>query len=73
MLRRDGFRSWEEPLIRLYPDGPMLVRGVVPIVDEDGATLRLRRKVVAFCRCGRSRMTPLCDGSHQRRRQMAPA
>jgi hypothetical protein len=73
MSRRERSRSSEEPEIRLYPDGPMLVRGAVSLVDQDGKELCSRRKVVAICRCGRSRMSPLCDGSHQRWKRPTPA
>ena len=60
-------RSIQQPRISVYPDGPMLVRGDVTLVDQDGNEFCARRKVVALCRCGRSRLTPLCDGSHQRK------
>jgi CDGSH-type Zn-finger protein len=50
--------------VRAYPDGPFLVRGPVTIVDGDGREIRVRRRVVALCRCGRSRRQPLCDGTH---------
>lgn len=73
MLRRERSRTRGEPQIRLYPDGPMLVSGAVPLIDQDGNEVCSRRKVVALCRCGRSRMTPLCDGSHQRRKRPASA
>jgi CDGSH-type Zn-finger protein len=52
------------PSVSVYRDGPILIRGPVRIVDEDGIELEVRREVVALCRCGRSRMKPLCDGSH---------
>lgn len=60
-------RAIDQPQIRVYPDGPLLVRGGVSLLDQDGNEVCGRRKVVALCRCGRSRLTPLCDGSHQRR------
>ena len=63
-VRRDGTRSSRGPEIRAYPDGPFLVRGPVTIVDGDGRELHVRRRVVALCRCGRSRRQPLCDGTH---------
>jgi len=53
-----------EPTIRVYREGPLLVRGPVVILDEDGQRLDIRRAVVPLCRCGRSRSKPLCDGSH---------
>jgi CDGSH-type Zn-finger protein len=55
----------EPPRIRVYPDGPLLVRGGFSLLDEGGNEVGGRRKVVALCRCGRSRLAPLCDGSHQ--------
>ena len=53
-----------EPSITVYRSGPLLVRGDVRIVDEDGSEVTLRRAVVPLCRCGRSRTKPVCDGSH---------
>ena len=52
------------PSVTAYRDGPFLVRGPVVLVDEDGEELCVRREVVALCRCGRSRIKPICDGSH---------
>lgn len=54
--------------IRAYPNGPFLVRGPVVVQDDDGSPLDSSRPVLALCRCGRSRMAPLCDGSHTVRR-----
>lgn len=50
--------------IRPYPDGPFLVRGPIRLLGEDGEEVEVRRRVVALCRCGRSRLQPLCDGTH---------
>ncbi len=50
--------------IRPYPDGPFLVRGPIRLLREDGEELEIRRRVIALCRCGRSRLQPLCDGTH---------
>jgi len=49
--------------IALFPNGPLLVRGDVELVDSDGAVL-LRDTRLALCRCGLSDNKPLCDGSH---------
>ena len=62
--RPDGARGSRAAEIRAYPDGPFLVRGPVTIVDGDGREVHVRRRVVALCRCGRSRLQPLCDGTH---------
>ena len=53
------------PTIQAYREGPLLVRGPVVIIDEDGRPLDSRRPVVPLCRCGRSRSKPLCDGAHE--------
>ncbi len=62
-----------ETLITPYRDGPLLVRGPVRIEDQDGNEIRVEREVVALCRCGRSRLKPLCDGSHKLSRFRAPS
>jgi CDGSH-type Zn-finger protein len=51
--------------IRVYPDGPYLVRGAFELVDADGTRTGIRRRTIALCRCGRSRTAPFCDGTHQ--------
>jgi CDGSH-type Zn-finger protein len=47
-----------------YRDGPLLVRGDFEIVDQDGNVIDARRRTIALCRCGRSRLRPFCDGTH---------
>ena len=54
-----------ETLITFYRDGPLLVRGPVRIQDQDGSEITIERETVALCRCGKSRLKPLCDGSHK--------
>ena len=49
--------------VRAYPEGPLIVRGDVRVVDESGAAVPTGA-IVALCRCGRSRIPPLCDGLH---------
>ena len=49
-----------------YPDGPILVRGPVRVFGEDGKEIELRRRTIAICRCGRSRIHPFCDGTHKK-------
>ena len=47
-----------------YRDGPYLIRGDFALVDHDGNPIPVRRKTIALCRCGRSRIAPFCDGTH---------
>jgi CDGSH-type Zn-finger protein len=53
-------------VIRLVPNGPMLVRGPVRIELPDGEVVESDRFVVAICACRRSNTYPLCDTSHRR-------
>ncbi|WP_132994260.1 CDGSH iron-sulfur domain-containing protein [Gordonia zhaorongruii] len=50
------------------PGGPLLVRGPISVLNGDGTEFTPRRQTVAFCRCGRSTISPMCDGSHKLRR-----
>jgi CDGSH-type Zn-finger protein len=52
-------------LITPYRDGPLLVRGPVQLIADDGERLTPRRDPVALCRCGKSRLRPFCDGTHK--------
>ena len=88
-LRRDGVRkvsardlpfamatsadASDRVLITPYRDGPLLVRGPFALADQDGNELAVDRPVVPLCRCGRSRMRPFCDGTHQLVRFRAPS
>jgi CDGSH-type Zn-finger protein len=48
-----------------YENGPLLVRGPFELVDQDGNPIPGRRRTVALCRCGMSRIKPFCDGTHK--------
>jgi CDGSH-type Zn-finger protein len=55
-----------EPVVIVpYQDGPYLVRGPVILRDQAGRSIPVSRGTVALCRCGKSRMRPFCDGTHQ--------
>ena len=54
----------DECQITPYKDGPLLVRGPFELVDQDGNAIDARRKTVALCRCGKSKIRPFCDGTH---------
>ena len=51
--------------ITACPDGPLLVRGDLALVDEDGEPVTPNRRTFALCRCGASAIRPFCDGSHK--------
>ncbi len=44
-------------------EGPLWVKGGVPIESAEGETYEIRNRVT-LCRCGASKNKPLCDGSH---------
>jgi CDGSH-type Zn-finger protein len=50
--------------VTVYPDGPLVLRGSFEVRQVDGTVLPTSR-MVALCRCGRSALKPLCDGSHK--------
>jgi CDGSH-type Zn-finger protein len=66
-------RGQEEVVIVPYRDGPLLVRGPVVLRDQEGNEIELGRSPVALCRCGKSRIRPFCDGTHQVVRFEAPS
>ena len=52
-------------LSRTYPGGPTIVRGVRSLFDANGDPVTVSRPIVAICRCGKSQLAPLCDGTHR--------
>ena len=52
-----------EPEIAVFRNGPLFVRGGVPVVGADGRPYEVRNRQV-LCRCGHSQNKPFCDGSH---------
>ena len=53
------------PSITACPDGPLLVRGEVDVLDAAGEPIPRTRKTFALCRCGVSTIKPFCDGTHK--------
>ena len=58
-------REQEVAIVRVTPEGPLLVRGPLRLLDEQGNEVATRRRVIALCRCGRSAAQPFCDGTHK--------
>lgn len=50
--------------VAVTKDGPLWVTGGVTVTMSDGRQLETRNRVT-LCRCGQSRLKPLCDGSHR--------
>ena len=62
-----------ETTITAYRDGPLVVRGPFRLQDQEGGEIVVERRAIALCRCGKSRIRPLCDGSHKLVRFRAPS
>jgi len=66
-VSRDGERveiAGEMVTTTVSRHGPLLVRGEVRIVRDDGEVL-LEDSRCSLCRCGASQRKPFCDGSHR--------
>jgi CDGSH-type Zn-finger protein len=59
----------EPRLVRVVPNGPVMVRGPVRIEMPDGRVVESDRFMVAICACRRSKDYPLCDTSHRCRQR----
>ena len=57
----------EQRVVRVIPNGPVMVQGPVRIELPDGSVVESDRFMVAICACRRSKVYPLCDTSHRRR------
>jgi CDGSH-type Zn-finger protein len=55
------------PEIAVVDEGPLWIRGAIPVEAADGFEYEVRNRVT-LCRCGKSRNKPFCDGSHVRTR-----
>ncbi len=51
--------------VRVMKDGPLVVKGNFKIIGSEGVELR-QMKMASFCRCGKSRKMPFCDGTHRK-------
>lgn len=54
--------------VQIVRGGPMLIEGPVDMVLDDGSHVCSDRFLVAVCMCKRSKIYPLCDTSHRRRK-----
>ncbi|WP_084611566.1 CDGSH iron-sulfur domain-containing protein [Tomitella biformata] len=59
----------DDVTITVCPDGPLLVRGPVTLIDADGNPIKKERPTIALCRCRGTSIAPFCDGTHKKRRR----
>ncbi len=53
-------------IITTKPDGPLVVRGPVTIIDAGGTEHVIPEgRGVGLCRCGGSSRKPFCDATHR--------
>jgi CDGSH-type Zn-finger protein len=58
-------------LVKMTASGPVIVQEPVRIDMPDGSHVESPRFMVAICTCRRSKIYPLCDASHRKRRRPA--
>lgn len=56
-----------EIVIRMRPNGPLVVEGPIQLVDSEGGAFPINpdKPSIALCRCGASARKPFCDGAHK--------
>lgn len=50
--------------VKVLDNAPLLVTGKINLVDGEGSKLETKEETY-LCRCGKSKNTPFCDGSHE--------
>jgi len=63
--KKERMATTDVSVVRVIAEGPLLVRGPIRLLDEEGCEVPIRRRVNAICRCGRSVTQPFCDGTHK--------
>ena len=54
-----------KPVIQLIKNGPIKITGSYVLSDDKNEELGKGREVY-LCRCGKSKKSPYCDGSHKK-------
>lgn len=49
--------------VEIIEGGPLVITELVPVADGFGNTL-LKEEKTYYCRCGKTKKQPYCDGSH---------
>ncbi len=62
----------ERNTVTIAPDGPLFLRGQIEVRDSD-ENLLAEGSRLALCRCGASKIKPLCDNSHREAGFVAPS
>ncbi len=54
----------QKPIIHISKNGPFVISHLRKIIDADGIAHSINDQTVAICRCGQTKGSPFCDGSH---------
>lgn len=54
-----------ETEVTVLANGPLLIKGNIKVVDKNG-DFTYKQGATAFCRCGATKTSPYCDGSHEK-------
>ena len=68
-LRKTRKKSKKPPKfarIQILKDGPAIISGNFVLRDPNKKKIRLKTDKASICRCGASKIKPLCDGTHLR-------
>lgn len=68
-LRKSRTRKKKTPKfarIEVLKDGPLLIKGNFIIRDAQKKKIRLKTEIAAICRCGGTKKSPFCDGTHKK-------
>lgn len=64
--RKKKKKSPAHARIEMLKNGPVLIRGNFIIRDANKKKIKVGGDVVAICRCGGTKNSPFCDGTHKK-------
>lgn len=57
----------EQPVsVKIMIDGPIVIKGNLSLIYEDGNKKDFKEGMISLCRCGVSDHQPFCDGRHRK-------
>ena len=68
-LRKSRKKTRKRPKfarVQILKDGPAIISGNFTLRDPNKKKIRLKTDKASICRCGASKIKPLCDGTHLR-------
>lgn len=62
--KRKGGKTAKFARVQILRNGPALITGNFIIRDPDKKKIKIKTETAALCRCGGTRKSPFCDGTH---------